>query len=409
MRRFLGSAIVVLPALLAVASVASNVWLFYAPLSKKSAGLVAAAVLYLAACVFLRHNERLLARLAVLAWSTALVAIAYGPVRLLLAGEWKPDPVWASAYESVPWWNDFVEEHRSANRLWWKSYVYWRRPPYEGSFIKVDSRGVRRSWNPETHGDDPQKIFFFGGSTMWGSGARDEYTIPSYVSRALAEKGYDVEVTNFGETGWVNTQGIIMLMLELRKGNIPDIVVFYDGANDVHSALQNREAGLPGNEINRRKQFYGSRAVLNLEQPKVDDETLAKDTIDVYLANLDLLQALADRYGFSVVAVWQPISYVDKELTPEEYEMAYDLGEKMAKFYQRTYALMRERAPRNVVDLSGVFANVKERVYLDHAHLNERGNEIVAQGMTQAIEKVLAERVKPQLPVAQRSAAAALR
>jgi len=407
-RRFLGSAIVVLPALLAVAIVVSNVWLFYAPLSGKSVLLLLVAMLYLAGCIFLRHSERSLARLAVLAWATAVVALVYGPVRLILAGEWKPDPVWASAYDSVPWWNDFVEEHRDSNRLWWQSYVYWRRPPYEGSFIKVDSRGVRRSWNAERHGDRPQKIFFFGGSTMWGSGARDEYTIPSYVARTLTEKGFDVDVTNFGETGWVNTQGVIMLMLELRKGNIPDVVVFYDGANDVHAAFQNREAGLPGNEINRRKQFYGSRAVVNTDRPKVDDDTLAKDTIDVYLANLDLLQALADRYGFSVVAVWQPISYVDKPLTPEEHEMAYDLGEPMAKFYQLSYGMMKQRAPRNVVNLSDAFATVKERVYLDHAHLNERGNEIVAQGVTRAVEDVLKAREK-QLPAGRHTASAALR
>jgi lysophospholipase L1-like esterase len=183
-----------------------------------------------------------------------------------------------------------------------------------------------------------------------------------------------------------------MLMLELRKHNIPNVVVFYDGINDVHAAFQNREAGIPGNEMNRRKQFYGSRALVSDDKPKIDDTTLAGEAVDLYLANLELLQALADRYGFATLAVWQPVSYVDKALTDDERAMAEQLGEPMAKFYRQAYAVMRSRAPQNVLDLSAAFSSVPERVYLDHAHLNEHGNEIVARGIAASLEDLLGKR-----------------
>jgi hypothetical protein len=79
---------------------------------------------------------------------------------------------------------------------------------------------------------------------------------------------------------------------------------------------------MPGNEINRKKQFAAERSMVNLKVPKIDDELLANEAIDRYLGNLEILDALAKSYGFSVLAVWQPISYVDKELTKYEHQQA---------------------------------------------------------------------------------------
>ena len=58
-----------------------------------------------------------------------------------------------------------------------------------------------------------------------------------------------------GESGYVNTQSLLALELELRGGNVPDEVIFYDGVNDVFSTFQNNEAGLPQNEQNRATEF----------------------------------------------------------------------------------------------------------------------------------------------------------
>ena len=50
------------------------------------------------------------------------------------------------------------------------------------------------------------------------------------------------------------------LFLQLREGNIPDLVVFYDGVNDVFSAYQQGKAGIPQNENNREKEFNSIRS-----------------------------------------------------------------------------------------------------------------------------------------------------
>jgi len=70
--------------------------------------------------------------------------------------------------------------------------------------------------------DDPPPVhlFAFGGSTMWGWGARDDYTIVSYLSKLLDEKGYPAEVTNYGQLNYVSTQEVIALLRCIQRGNV---------------------------------------------------------------------------------------------------------------------------------------------------------------------------------------------
>jgi len=97
----------------------------------------------------------------------------------------------------------------------------------------------------------------FGGSTTWGVGARDPFTIPAEPSRALSEVEPElrVHVLKFGEKGYVSTQSLLALLLELREGRAPDLAVFYDGVNDVFAGYQQGVAGLPQNEHRRVREF----------------------------------------------------------------------------------------------------------------------------------------------------------
>lgn len=43
---------------------------------------------------------------------------------------------------------------------------------------------------------------------------------------------------NYGENAYVSTQGLIHLILLLESGDVPDMVIFYDGVNDILAASQ---------------------------------------------------------------------------------------------------------------------------------------------------------------------------
>src|SRR5438132_9432797 len=127
----------------------------------------------------------------------------------------------ADGYYGADWVEAYFKEFDTTENKTWTPYVYWRRRPFAGNYINVNEMGIRRTWNPDVpkgvNGSNHIKIFMFGGSTMWGTGARDDYTISSIVSRSLSkEYGIDVSVTNFGESGYVSTQEVIMLMRELQ-------------------------------------------------------------------------------------------------------------------------------------------------------------------------------------------------
>ena len=48
---------------------------------------------------------------------------------------------------------------------------------------------ARKTYTSEGVGDDATSVYLFGGSTMWGYGQRDLYTIPSQVARLAEDDG----------------------------------------------------------------------------------------------------------------------------------------------------------------------------------------------------------------------------
>ncbi|MGO9118307.1 MAG: SGNH/GDSL hydrolase family protein [Desulfomonilaceae bacterium] len=167
--------------------------------------------------------------------------------------------------------------------LRWEPYVYWRRERTEGRYVNVSESGVRRTWTSKTSrtSDGPCRIWCFGGSTMWGDGARDKFTIPSHIAKILSQQmpSTNVEVVNFGEIAYVSTQEFLTLYMKLRQGERPDVVIFYDGVNDVYSAYHNKEVGLPQYEYDRRSDFnLGKRFRRIVKDKKVLAKMLLEST-----------------------------------------------------------------------------------------------------------------------------------
>ena len=115
-------------------------------------------------------------------------------------------------------------------------YLGHRSTPFEGDFINISKEGIRRTVElpeyAESLGD--VTIHFYGGSTLWGFGARDEYTIPSFASQILqGDYAVDAQVTNFGEIGYNSFNDKTVFDVQILKGNIPNIAIFYQGYNDI--------------------------------------------------------------------------------------------------------------------------------------------------------------------------------
>ncbi len=350
---------------------------------------------------------------------------------VLLAQGWAADSTdlrpRADTYADTSWLGAYSSEFDRSYPLRWRPYVYWRRKPYQGEYINVDSSGLRVTPAPKPPAPSSGRalrVFMFGGSTMWGTGVRDAFTIPALVASELQRDGVNAEVTNFGETGYVSTQSLIALLLQLRAGSRPDVVVFYDGVNDTFSAYEQQLPGLPQNERNRFSEFNLSQAgparhirlllrdiadglaTVNLTKrllrglgaagsapiPSRPD-SLTGLVVTTYLSNMELLQALGEHYHFEPLAYWQPTLFQKSWLTKyERFERAK--VPEFEAFFEKTYSRMKSCTHCDMVhDLSQVFSDWRDPVYVDWMHLGERGNAVIARRIAGDILATKAARV----------------
>ena len=370
-----------------------------------------------------RLRTVLLVGLALLVWALvfeglARVLLAVVPA-LRPAAETRHE---ADTYAGAAWARPYWQEFATSSRMRWEPYTYWRRMPFTGRHVNVDSAGLRASWRPPPSTARPFRIWFFGGSTLWGTGARDAHTIPSEVARLLtARAGRPVEAVNFGESGYVSGQEVVALQRALVAGGRPDAVVFYDGVNDSFAAFQSGHAGWPSNEHNRVEEFaffrdagagafFGrglhvaafnsglGRLVFALVARHREDARhraqtaryrdadavrLAGETIRVYGAHVGIAQALASADSFAVRFYWQPVAFTKRVKTAYE-QRTLQAEQYVAPFYARTVAALRAsplvRTGR-VRDLSALLDTVAAPLYVDYAHLGEAGNARVASAI----------------------------
>ena len=147
----------------------------------------------------------------------------------------------ARAYGQVDWIAEFTREEGAVG-VRAAPYVYWMAAQQTGRYINVSRDGLRYvRHRPPPGCTSPVRIFVFGGSTVFGYPARDDFTLPSALQHALEAKGKCAEVSSFGQDGYVSTQEMLLFQVALRHGNRPDIAIFYDGWNDAESALENEE------------------------------------------------------------------------------------------------------------------------------------------------------------------------
>jgi lysophospholipase L1-like esterase len=342
----------------------------------------------------------------------------------------------ADAYGDQEWAVAYFQELAALPGFRWHPYVYWRRAPFEGRFINIDEDGLRKTWQAANDAETRSqrfRVFMLGGSTMWGTGAEDDQTIPSIVARALTEEyRQNVEVTNFGASAYVSTQEVITLLRELQKGNIPDLVIFYDGVNDAFGAFQHKGVGgLPNNESNRVREFnllrpgnlgrlYKEALVVTFESSstyqviralarratghdlfKVEldrvgsppPDHIAREVARTYAWNVKLVKNLGPIYGFKTLFYWQPNVFTKAHLTPYEKQIregGRELGPYYAQARDAVAALLADVEVFH--DISDVFREDRRPYFIDDVHLSQAGNAVVARRMLNDIAPIAGER-----------------
>lgn len=317
--------------------------------------------------------------------------------------------------------DDFIvqywREHAAARHSAWRSYVYFRRQPYAGSIVNVDAHGFRPTPIP-VKAPERYRIWVFGGSVVWGTGNRDQGTLPAQLALALQELAPDlaVEVLNFGESGYVSQQSLLAFQMALRCPEpAADLAIFVDGANDVYASWQNRVAGLPQNEDNRRREFNSSRRVGQLlrgwaqqlqgiarlagqSATPLDDAQIAElagATASSYLATLQQAQTLASGAGMDLIALWQPTA-LDRSQPQADEAAIVAASARSHVLLQRATRLAVFSDPsqwqHQLIDANSIIDSVPEPLFFDFVHLSERGQGYLAAELARQALPLLRQR-----------------
>ena len=229
-----------------------------------------------------------------------------------------------SNYDGSPWAAKHFQEWEDLDTVFF-SYVEWRRDLFAGETINIVGKYHERL-TPLPKGAKGPTVFFFGGSAMWGTGARDGETIPSLFAARTGQIA-----RNFGESAYTAHQDLEMLMWLLQEGERPDVVVFYDGVNDVWHKCRGQFTSFSNADEPKMRWRLSTSLGAFLEParewfdhlvfgtPSNDamdcssDPAKARAVAEAMVRDWDAARLIAESQGIRFHAVLQPVAYFQQD------------------------------------------------------------------------------------------------
>ena len=340
-----------------------------------------------------------------------------------------------ASFKGKEWAVDLLKESEDmVYYTFFDPYTMWSVKNHKGKYVNSDAEGRRLTWNPPMSSSGKVvNVYTFGGSTMFGAGSRDDYTIASDLSKSMNLKSAKYYISNYGQPAYRFNQEVLKLILLIKDGKKPDWAIFYDGVNDVTISYEAGQAYSIGEENAIRNKLQGSnldyftmgargilgnicesckitfhfikdfrsnisgkavwpRPVVGQSYSEEKRESLANDISRDYQTTLDLLDKLSKAYGFKYVVFWQPSlldgkGFIGDEKALEKIDFAMQ-DSNLLDLYRRVHGKISQIKNPNFFDISQVLDKRQNQIYYDKVHVSEEGNEIISQ----AIFKILNEK-----------------
>lgn len=306
----------------------------------------------------------------------------------------------------------------------YQPFVAWKRKPFSGKYMNIEAGGIRKTINSK----DGKVVRFFGGSTMWGARVLDQNTIPSWFGACSSA---DYKIINHGESGFNARQELAELINVFLKKEATDLVVFYDGVNDI-DFLCNPSMSIPGHrrELQFREKLMTQNSTQNYFKAndtmwalgkgffyklflnntvQVLNRTIGKyvtqDSQIPYACHIDAERAekvadnllncwktahdISNQNGSEFIAILQPNIYVDE--ANHEY-LHQERSGLQGQNFQTVYGILQQKIQTEkldwIYDFSNVLDGTTNPLYFDFCHLNGEGNQIVAEKMCEVINEL---------------------
>lgn len=313
-----------------------------------------------------------------------------------------------------------------------------------GNWIEINNQGFRRS--TETTRFKPEKtfrIFLLGGSAAHGISTAPPYplvhiypneTIDFYLEKMLNEKykDTDFEVINAAVTGYKTHQHTAYILSELLDYD-PDLMIFYDGANDhyVNNSVYNlyldneyqfwkdrlQDPSFGGNfdyfmlwlsEVSAFSRGYlswrmnrdaDSPAGTNTRYVKQENEKLinnhkiaAKKT---FLRSIETNISILKNNGVNCIITLQPMLVLrdEKLLSDDENKWLHE-DENVKLLYPIVVDELKQLTNKHQVkflDLNPAFNDEKyksKQLFVDYCHISPLGGKTVAENLFPLVDSI---------------------
>ncbi|MCX6525952.1 MAG: hypothetical protein NTX58_14515 [Actinobacteria bacterium] len=137
------------------------------------------------------------------------------------------------AMQNYPWADEYFRETQITPSTYWP-FTESRPMSFDGKYVNIEGWS-RASYESKDLPEDALVVWMFGGSTTWGEGQRDDFTIASYLARIAEDAGRPIRVVNYGQRGWTHFQEMILFEQLLASEPAPEVAIFYDGANEINA------------------------------------------------------------------------------------------------------------------------------------------------------------------------------
>ena len=282
--------------------------------------------------------------------------------------------------------------------------------------------GGRRTYNNPPAGKGVLTVWLFGGSSMRGATYHDDRTIPSFLAQAWnrQEPQAPAVMINHGEDGFNSLMETKYLQKLLIDDQAPNLIVFYDGANDsAYFAQQRTPDAHQGYERVRGMIEDYHRSLFGLLKPlnaalwssftkelydKIRQGVIRINPQDPVLQKFvnscekryDYVNKIAASFGAKFLLIWQPCWWT--ETAPVAVQVQKHEGLIMTKKsalrhnFLVTYRALKERLQHKpyFVDYQNILCARTEPVYQpDGIHLLDVGRKIVARDISRTMKERL--------------------
>ena len=316
-----------------------------------------------------------------------------------------------AALADLPWYPKFAADDAYANtwlHLFQKiGYNKFRDGGIPGMNIED---GHRWSWTPPACTCPKMTLWIYGSASVFGLNQRDDFTIPSALSKLAWSKGISLTVVNKGVPGdpyWFQADRFAW---DVTGSTPPDMVAFYVGVSDLNAgiALDQQRLGdrdwpddlfadgfmndpitkaLLDRELRGGKAPPpappGVRVVTPKPAAKLDPEGIGRLAVTRLTKELPMGVDVAELHHVTPFVFWEPMRLA-RPLAPGEPTTPNDADLKA----------MIEAAiadlPPGVINLSHAFDDNDKPLFFDDLHTNELGARLAAEAIYEHLAPTIA-------------------